>query len=427
MKFPALPVVLAGLTALPAAANPPRLGNGLQVLCLPASRSPLFRATLHVQWDPALPDLQRQALGDLFTHLARLAGAGPWEREPFQLLLAEQGMTLACRTSECGITWTISAPEGEQEAALALLAHQVLRPRWGGSLFEGARIQAYERFRAEQPALQALRAFRAALGIPDELLPEPLLAQLSPTRAEAWHRTHIVPTRAALVLQGVADESRARELAHLHLGTWGATPHGTAPRLEVAPGSRAILAPDAAGPPRLRLGSPGPGPDLADATTRALALRVLQRRLAGAITWAGWTLQAPTEPLAGGPFVLEAPPGDSAASQVPRVLQALESLGAEPLGSAELDRARALWRNEWVALLLHPCEQAELLARLTVRNLGPKDLEGAVAAADPARVQAHLAASLAPVRLRLLCLGAGSEAAPTLEACGFGKPQIFKE
>lgn len=426
-------LVLVAL-ALPLAAAPVafRLGNGLRVILPEGPEAGVFRATLRLDWDPALPAEARMDSASLLSAAAGLASSGPWAREAFLQNMADQGFRYRFLADGGGLLWEIQAPRDSASAALEHLAHAVLRPNWTLPGLEAYRLRTLEDVRASGAAIRAAQAFRRALGLPGDPPAPQAFAAWNLDTLQALHRRHVRPDRGVLVLQGVRDRGQAKELATLALGTWGGpeVPPSPAP----VPQPRVFLAREAGSIPSPQLGIPVLAADPWHRSLRGLLAHVLRERREALRkpppnggdhpiarrTSDPWRLLLPEGPLAEGPLRLIPREGMAEAPTIAEGLGVLEGLRTAPLQAQELDRARRRWLAEWVTLRLHPREYAQIAALPALHHQEDSPLARRIEGLTLPEAQAGLHAWLDRAQIRVLGVGAAPGTAKALEALGLG-------
>jgi hypothetical protein len=416
------PALILAAPALAAGPQEFTLATGLRCLLLENHERPLVRLELVTRWDPKAEAGMPGRIGFLVDLLAH-AGAGPHSRAGFQRALDDQGIDFGFEGGLERLRWTVVADSRSQEAAFELLADAVFRPSFDGPQVEGRRQALIRQDAALSMRERTVAAFLASLGQGRITLPPGAdLVRFGYQELQTLQVALVQPGASVLAIYGDLSLAQARELALLHFGVWGrpgAEAAKAAPGPNAGPGARPLVA-LLEGGTRAELWAGGRAPVQARPALDEL-LAILLETLP--VAEDAVAVRCQLAPGGTDPILLKveaAEPGREAL--VPALVALLERLRRHGFTQVELDLARLRWQAERAAQSLHP---KALLSRTLQGRLEP-GLEGAVAAASLAEVNARLALWLDPAGLRCLLLGADAALLQAALKAGLGPAELVQ-
>jgi hypothetical protein len=383
-----LPLLIAAATSMVLAAQPPiqanvqpfRLPNGLQVLLVENHERPLVRLELRVPLDPAGEPEGKAGLSGYLFQVLRSGGAGAMERRDFLAFLENRALGYAFGVHADAFAWSVLAESQGQDGAFESLALAAAHPALDPRVAESVRRELLQGSRDESPRVRAGDRFRRSIGDPAaSIQPEAEALQRMEFRdLETLARRLLRPERSVLVIWGDMNLAQARQLAALHLGTWGpeapapaipaAGPTGTVPKRPAA-----WLIPGGANTVRVQAGGMVPQAGAWSDELRGVAAGLARQELARAFPGAAvafrwlsprsWWLQVePSSPVA-----------------LPEAVTALRAtlgkLGAAEPDAGALAALRQGWSIEQQVRGLHPRRMAAVLADRALQPGEAKPLE----------------------------------------------------
>lgn len=335
-----LPGILAAAPA-PEALKEFRTPSGLRVVLEERHARPLIRMELCVGWEDR--ELQGHACaGELLGSVLERSGAGGFSRAALERTLADRGLRLGLEGEKRSLAWSLLADSQNQEDAFAFLAHVVFRP----SLEEGIAATLKE----SKASVTSEAAFRAALGFPGE---GTTICDLDAAALYSLQRRLVRPDRATLLIQGDLSLAQARQLVHLHFGTWAPAPEPPLPERPLPPEAPVKRRVSMGSRKMAWAGSPAPEGDARARAPQVLLTFLLERAFRE--TGDDLALEAPRLKGDAGPILFRTLPGVENPEHLLR--ERLERLASRGFSAADLDRARTRWRSERAALVLHPESQ----------------------------------------------------------------------
>ena len=215
-----------------------RLDNGLDVVVSARPDAPLTTVALTVgacsERDPGA--------GRLVAHAVTAGGAGRYSASQLRQHLAAEGTDFDVEIGVDAVSWSLTVLPERIAFAIEALAAIARQPQWVYAEF--ARVRDQQMQRAQElvhhdgtwPALQLL--YR-------ELFPSPhpyhtydatadQLAHVNLAACQSWHRRHVRPDNASIVVVGPNASAEVVELVEKHLGSWKASGEPTDARTALA-------------------------------------------------------------------------------------------------------------------------------------------------------------------------------------------------
>ena len=376
-----LMLALSGCLSLAGADAPRefRLPNGLRVLLLENHERPLVRLELRALCEPSEEPPGKEGACAFLARMLGICGVGQLKREGFQRFIEDRGLRYSFTREPRAFAWSILSDSQSQDSAFEGLSLAATRPVLDGPETEAQRQACFRVLKESSPRARAEAAFLQRVEDPSASL-VPDAANLNRIEFEdlvRLSRRILRPERAVLVIVGDMNPAQARQMATLHLGTWGPAPEERLAPARTSLPSRPIptrtwAVQEGRGPVRIRVGAPTPASGAPSAAGLGmcawLAKRELEDRLPAALAEATfrisvdgtWQIAATASPGTTTPGAMEA---------VQRLLGRLRERGAD---ASMLAAARAAWLAEQRSLALHPRRQADALAEQALRPPRPE-------------------------------------------------------
>ncbi len=216
-----------------------QLDNGLTMVVGARRNAPLTTVTFAVG---ASRD-RRAAEARLVAHAAFASGAGRFSATQLAQQLAAKGTTVEIESTVDSVSWSITLPPAHLEFAIETLSAMARQPRWVYAQF--ARIRDQQMARTGELA-QHNGTWPALRLLHQELFPSPHpyanydgtvgeLSKVNLASCQLWHRVHVRPDNAFLVVAGKHDAQEVATLAEKHFASWKSPAADLAP----LPGSTA--------------------------------------------------------------------------------------------------------------------------------------------------------------------------------------------
>ena len=203
-----------------------RLDNGLSIVLGERRNAPLSTATLAVEAGRNRNPSEARLVG----HTALAGGAGRFTATQLAQQLAAKGTTVEVEVGVDSVAWSITVAPEHLEFAIDALSSVARQPRWVYAEFTRVRDQQMARARELAQHDGTWPAYRLLHRV---LFPSPHpyaeydgtvdeLGNVTLGDCQRWHRAHVRPDNASLVVTGDHDGQQVAELASRYLGTWKA-------------------------------------------------------------------------------------------------------------------------------------------------------------------------------------------------------------
>lgn len=225
-QFPTRPPAPLPLEAAP---FPPfvdtLLSNNVRIVVVNKPTQPVLSLTLAVPAGSYFDPLGKIGVAD-FTAQMLTKGAGRRTAEEISAAIEGVGGAISSSAGSDFLTVSVSVLSSDKQLAFDLLADAVLRPTFPENELELLRTQTLSALELQrsQPDAIASRSFARALygDHPYARRPVPSTVRaLTRNDLVDFHRTHVKPNQALLVVAGDMDGVEAQELAEAAFGRWG--------------------------------------------------------------------------------------------------------------------------------------------------------------------------------------------------------------
>jgi hypothetical protein len=403
-----------------------QLPNGLRVLLAENHERPLVRLELRTVWDPSEEPAGKTGLGWFLADL--LKTSTPLNRAGFQRFLEDRALRFSFTMHPRSFAWSVLSDSQGQDGAFESLAAAATRQGFDGAVVEARRQSYLAAFKERTPRVVAEDHFRRRVGDPSRaMLPEEgSLSRIEFQDLIQLSRRVLRPEKSVLVIQGDLNLPQARQLAMLHLGTWGpgaqaALSAAQGPLPEPSSSTRTWVIRDAEGAIQIQLGAAQSSGKPLPASTLAICTWLVKRELAFNLPPA--LVKAEFRPFADGSWMIEvaAAPGKS----IPEAMQAVQKLLTQLIGkgaeSGDVMAARLAWNTERRTRVLHPQQAAGYLADLA---LTPGLLDEGADSLKVEELQTALRQLFSAEACSYFIVGATAQDAAWLAKAGFGPMAI---
>lgn len=423
------------------------LPGGLRVLSVARPGAPLVQLSLALDVGSADDPADRRGLAALAANLLP-AGTRTRGRDAIALATEGRGGALEVSVGRHQTVLRLVAAPADLDSAMALLADVALRPAWTPAAIEDGRRARLAVIAQWPERLYTLTAFgfwrtvygpahpyaRSGDGFPGDL------AAITRDDLLAWHRRHVAPRRATLVVVGPPAMAQVTALAARHFGagwpTGGAAPTRTipAPQPLADPGVLLIHRPGAV-QSAIRIG--GGAPSLASADLAAA--RVFNMILGGASSSRlernlrgthGYTYEARTTldaQRAGGHFSADPDVETKFTGAALREALAEFDRVRTDIGDDEIEAAKRILIRGFPGRFVTVRDVADVITEQLIAEPGltrirtPEEELAGVTRADVLRIAQRLAAS---ERRVIVIVGDSTAVAPQLRSLGIGPLRI---
>lgn len=213
------------------------LANGLSLRIVPRKNHPVVELRL-VVFSGQASDGEKPGLAAMAGELLKAGGAGKWNSRELVEQAESLGASLSVLTDRDATRVGLGVTSADVEPALDILAAVVQAPRFAADEFKKLKTQEIDRVkssaRGSAPWAASMLLYRELYELPTGVHPysryDALPAELEKITlgdCKDWHRRHVTPENAVLIVSGDVDPAAVEAAAGKSFARWkGAKPEG---------------------------------------------------------------------------------------------------------------------------------------------------------------------------------------------------------
>ena len=206
------------------------LPSGLALRVVPRRTLPIIELRL-VFFSGMASDAAKPGLAGVAGELTKAGGAGAWNGEALLERAESLGADLSVLTDRDSTRVSLGVTTGDLEAALEILAAVAMKPRFDAREFTKLRDREVERTRSAAKSSAAYAAsmllYRELFDVPTAIHPYSRydalpteLAKLTLADCKAWHKQHMTPANAVLIVAGDVEADAFEKAAARAFEGW---------------------------------------------------------------------------------------------------------------------------------------------------------------------------------------------------------------
>ena len=206
------------------------LSTGLKCKLIEDHEKPLIRMELVNQWDNDGLTVGKTGLGGL---LAAVISTKNIDKDINHKPSSYLNDYLTFKAEIGSYRWNITTNSDSQEAAIALLADNVMRPNINSALLESWRQTLLKQYDFNSPRNLALNDFLHRIEDPEALLPldKAVLAHFNYQDVLAFKQLAVRPELSTLAIYGDTNLTQTKQLITMYFGAWDPPTKRVSPQL----------------------------------------------------------------------------------------------------------------------------------------------------------------------------------------------------